>query len=156
MYPCEFMFRHPRTMKNWLDEVTGSAGQGFQVGLICGSTFHFFKSLCISPTHISTACHAVRLNAPRVGGKFAAWCFLYNVSHDALIFVRQKNDPWDRIFAPAISSGLLSLYRRSLRATACFSMFGSLFGIVPEVGSIMAEKLEADRKHEKRVSSKTN
>ncbi|XP_057738148.1 mitochondrial import inner membrane translocase subunit TIM17-3-like [Arachis stenosperma] len=144
-------------MKNWLDEVTNSAGQGFQVGLIGGSTFHFFKSLCISPTHIPTACHAARLNAPRIGGKLAAWSVLCNVSHDALVFVRQKNDPWDRIFAPAISSGLLSLLcRRSLRASACFSMFGALYGTVPEVGLIMADKLEADRKLEKRGSSKTN
>ncbi|KAL4349035.1 hypothetical protein S83_030664 [Arachis hypogaea] len=137
MYPCDFMFRHPRTMKNWLDEVTNSAGLGFQVGLIGRST--------------------ARLNAPRIGGKLAAWCALYNVSHDALVFVRQKNDPWDRIFAPAISSGLLSLLcRHSLRASACFIMFGALFGTVPEVGLIMADKLEADRKLEKRGSSKTN
>ncbi|KAL4274621.1 mitochondrial import inner membrane translocase subunit TIM17-3-like [Arachis ipaensis] len=133
------------TMKESLDDALNSAGIGFVMGAIAGSPFHFFKSLCISPTHITTACHAVRLNAPRVGGKVAAWSALCSVSYDALCSVRQKNDSWNGIFAPAISSGLLSLCHRNLKASACFTMFGALMGTVSEVGSIMERKFSADR-----------
>ncbi|XP_052111305.1 mitochondrial import inner membrane translocase subunit TIM17-3 isoform X2 [Arachis duranensis] len=131
-------------MEEYFDDVFNSAGHGFMVGVIGGSTFHFFKSLCNSPTHIATACNAVRLNAPRLGGKVAAWATLFTASYDALVFVRQKDDPWNGIFAPAISSGLLSLSRRSLRASACFTICGALYGTAGEVIPIMRNKFEAD------------
>ncbi|XP_016177627.1 mitochondrial import inner membrane translocase subunit TIM17-1-like [Arachis ipaensis] len=103
------------------------------------STFYFFKSLRISPTHIPTACHAVRLNAPRVGGKFAAWNALCYASHYALVSVRQKDDGWNSIFSTAIGTGLLSVCRRSLRASARFTMGGALLGAVAQVSSIMLD-----------------
>ncbi|KAL4349068.1 hypothetical protein HN51_030127 [Arachis hypogaea] len=130
-------------MEECLDVVVNSAGAGFMMGVIAGSPYHFFKSLCISPTHMATACNAVRLNAPRVGGKVAAWCALCKVSKNALVSVRQKDDAWNRIFSGAIGTGLLSVCRRSLRASACFTMCGALFGTVVEVSSIMLDKSSA-------------
>ncbi|KAL4349079.1 hypothetical protein HN51_030143 [Arachis hypogaea] len=139
-----FKDKTPETREQCLDYVLNSGGSGFLKGVIGGSTFYFFKSLCSSPTHAATACHAVLLNAPRVGGKFAAWYALNSAVNYTLCSVRQKNDSWNRISAPAISSGLLSLCRRSLRASACFTMFGALIGTVREVGLITLNKFEAD------------
>ncbi|XP_015942781.2 mitochondrial import inner membrane translocase subunit TIM17-3-like [Arachis duranensis] len=140
-------------MEECLDDVINSAGHGFMVGLIGGSTFHFFKSLCNSQ---ATACNAVCLNGSRVGGKVAAWATLFTASYDALVSVRQKDDPWNGIFAPAISSGLLSLSRRSLRASACFTMCGALYGIAGEVIPIMRNKFEADCMLEKSRKAASN
>ncbi|XP_052111192.1 mitochondrial import inner membrane translocase subunit TIM17-3-like [Arachis duranensis] len=139
-----FKDKTPETREQCLDYVLNSGGSGFLKGVIGGSTFYFFKSLCSSPTHAATACHAVLLNAPRVGGKFAAWYALNSAVNYTLCSVRQKNDSWNRISAPAIGSGLLSLCRRSLRASAYFTMFGALIGTVREVGLITLNKFEAD------------
>ncbi|MED6207754.1 hypothetical protein PIB30_038664 [Stylosanthes scabra] len=149
MCTCPLTLRDPGRIEAWVDEAITSAGFGFQMGLIVGSPFHFFKSLCNSPTHIAAACNAVRLNAPRVGGKVAAWFVLYSASHYALMSARHRDDPWNRVFAPAISSGLLSLCHRSVRASARFAVFGGVLGAAQEVGIIMASKFLDDRKHQK-------
>ena len=110
-----------------------------------GSAFHFLKGLCRSPNgaRLAGACRAVHLNAPRVGGKFAAWYGLSATFACALLFARQTDDPCNWLAATAAASGLLSL-RRGLGASAWFAALGGATVALPLVGFIWASKFDAD------------
>ncbi|MED6169926.1 hypothetical protein PIB30_025830 [Stylosanthes scabra] len=144
----------PEKMADYVEEAVEFTGIGFSMGIIGGSAFHMLKSLYKYPTEIATACHAVRLNAPRVGGNFAAWCSVYGAVQYAILSARHKTDPWTYIFPPAISSGLLSLRRLSVRASAGVGIFVGLLRAAPEVGHIVVDKSLADRKLQKTVLRK--
>jgi len=55
------------------------------------------KGLRNAPTgaRFAAGLEAVRMNAPRIGSSFAVWGGLYSVCDCTLVYVRQKEDPWN-------------------------------------------------------------
>ena len=72
-------------------------GSEFAVCAVGGSFYHFVKGLRNAPTgaRFAGGLEAVRMNAPRIGSSFAVWGGLYSVCDCTLVYVRQKEDPWN-------------------------------------------------------------
>nr|CAB3458555.1 unnamed protein product [Digitaria exilis] len=118
------------------DRIVGDAGQAFAIGAVGGSFFHFAKGLRNSPSgaRFAGGLQAMRMNVPRVAGSFAVWGGMYSACDCALVYVWQKEDPWNSILSGAAASGILSL-RQGFRAVARSSMYGALlFALISGAG----------------------
>lgn len=111
------------------------------MGAVGGSAFHFLKGLYNSPKgdRLLGASQAVRLNAPRVGGSFAVWGGLFSTFDCTMVCLRQKEDPWNSIFAGAATGGFLSM-RQGMAASARSAAFGGVLLALIEGAGIMLNK----------------
>ncbi|TKV95542.1 hypothetical protein SEVIR_9G370500v4 [Setaria viridis] len=121
------------------DRILEDAGGAFGMGAVGGSAYYFAKGLYNSPNghRLAGGGTAVRMNAPRVGGSFAVWGSLFSTFDCAMVYARQKEDPWNSIAAGAATGGLLSL-RHGLLATGRSAVFGgALLALIEGAGIMM-------------------
>ncbi|CAJ1939605.1 unnamed protein product [Sphenostylis stenocarpa] len=123
------------------DRILDDIGGAFGMGAVGGSAFHFLKGLYNAPKgeRVVAASQAVRLNAPRVGGSFAVWGGLFSTFDCTMVYLRQKEDPWNSIFAGAATGGFLSM-RQGLPASARSAAFGGVLLALIEGAGIMLNK----------------
>ncbi|XP_061373412.1 mitochondrial import inner membrane translocase subunit TIM17-2-like [Gastrolobium bilobum] len=123
------------------DRILDDIGGAFGMGAVGGSAFHFLKGLYNSPKghRLHGGAQAVRLNAPRVGGGFAVWGGLFSVFDCTMVYVRQKEDPLNSIFAGAATGGFLSM-RQGFAASARSAAFGGAILALIEGAGIMLNK----------------
>ncbi|XP_061366304.1 mitochondrial import inner membrane translocase subunit TIM17-2-like [Gastrolobium bilobum] len=123
------------------DRILDDVGGAFGMGAVGGSAFHFLKGLYNAPKgdRLVGATQAVRLNAPRVGGSFAVWGGLFSTFDCSMVYLRQKEDPWNSIFAGAATGGFLSM-RQGLSASARSAAFGGVLLALIEGAGIMLNK----------------
>ncbi|KAK7251997.1 hypothetical protein RIF29_35657 [Crotalaria pallida] len=123
------------------DRILDDLGGAFGMGAVGGSAFHFLKGLYNSPkgARLVGASQAVRLNAPRVGGSFAVWGGLFSTFDCSMVYLRQKEDPWNSIFAGAATGGFLTM-RQGLAASARSAAFGGFLLALIEGAGIMLNK----------------
>jgi import inner membrane translocase subunit TIM17 len=124
------------------DRILDDIGGAFAMGAVGGSAFHFLKGVYNSPggARILGGSQAVRLNAPRVGGSFAVWGGLFSAFDCTMVFVRQKEDPWNSIVAGAATGGFLSM-RQGLGASARSAAFGGVLLALIEGAGIMLNRM---------------
>ncbi|XP_020229716.1 mitochondrial import inner membrane translocase subunit TIM17-2 [Cajanus cajan] len=101
-----------------------------------GSAFHFLKGLYNAPKghRLLAASQALRLNAPRVGGSFAVWGGLFSPFDCTMVYLRQKEDPWN-----SGAGGFLSM-RQGLPASTRSAAFGGVLLALIEGAGIMLNK----------------
>ncbi|KAB1996291.1 hypothetical protein ES319_D13G221300v1 [Gossypium barbadense] len=101
------------------DRILDDLGGAFGMGAVGGAAFHFLKATNNSPSgsRLIGGTQAVRMNAPRVGGSFAVWGGLFSTFDCTMVYVRQKEDPWNSIIAGAATGGFLSM-RQGLGAAS--------------------------------------
>ena len=124
------------------DRIIDDVGAAFGMGAVGGSAFHFLKGLYNSPNghRLAGGATAARMNAPRVGGSFAVWGTLFSAFDCALVYARQKEDPWNSIAAGAFAGATLAL-RRGPLACGTSAVFGAaLLALIEGVG-IMLNRL---------------
>ncbi|KAK7362550.1 hypothetical protein VNO77_04666 [Canavalia gladiata] len=123
------------------DRILDDIGGAFGMGAVGGSAFHFLKGLYNAPkgSRVVAASQAVRLNAPRVGGSFAVWGGLFSTFDCTMVYLRQKEDPWNSIFAGAATGGFLSM-RQGFPASARAAAFGGVLLALIEGAGIMLNK----------------
>ncbi|KAI3711596.1 hypothetical protein L1987_70135 [Smallanthus sonchifolius] len=129
------------------DRILDDIGGAFGMGAVGGSAFHFLKGIYNSPTgtRFIGAREAVAMNAPRVGGSFAVWGGLFSAFDCAMVYARQKEDPWNSIFAGAATGGLLQL-RQGLRPAARSAVFGGvLLALIEGAGITLNKVLSAQK-----------
>ncbi|KAK6941462.1 hypothetical protein RJ641_026839 [Dillenia turbinata] len=121
--------------------ILGDTGGAFGMGVVGGSAWHFLRGLYNSPrgARLIGAGQAVRMNAPRIGGSFAVWGGLFSVFDCSLVFLRQKEGPWNSIISGAMTGGLLSM-RRGLRVAARSAASGGLMLALIEGAGIAINK----------------
>ncbi|CAJ2650254.1 mitochondrial import inner membrane translocase subunit TIM17-like protein [Trifolium pratense] len=124
------------------DRIIDDIGGAFGMGAVGGSAFHFLKGLYNSPkgSRFVGASQAVHLNAPRVGGSFAVWGGLFSSFDCTMVYLRQKEDPWNSILAGAATGGFLST-RQGLAASARSAAFGGVLLALIEGAGIMLNKV---------------
>ncbi|KAG6764636.1 hypothetical protein POTOM_032115 [Populus tomentosa] len=128
------------------DRILDDIGGAFGMGAVGGSAFHFLKGVHNSPSgaRLMGGTQAVRMNAPRVGGSFAVWGGLFSAFDCSMVYLRQKEDPWNSIIAGAATGGFLSM-RQGLGASARSAVFGGvLLGLIEGAG-IMLNKVLGDQ-----------
>ncbi|KAK6911996.1 hypothetical protein RJ641_024089 [Dillenia turbinata] len=112
------------------------------MGAVGGSAFHFIKGIYNSPKgeRFLGGTQAVRMNAPRIGGSFAVWGGLFSVFDCSMVYIRQKEDPWNSIIAGAATGGFLQM-RQGLGAASRSAAFGGILLALIEGAGIMLNKL---------------
>lgn len=112
------------------------------MGAVGGSAFHFLKGIYNSPKgeRLIGGSQAVRMNAPRVGGSFAVWGGLFSTFDCTMVYVRQKEDPWNSIMAGAFTGGFLQM-RQGLGPAGRSALFGGVLLAMIEGAGIMLNKI---------------
>ncbi|KAF6154106.1 hypothetical protein GIB67_009806 [Kingdonia uniflora] len=126
------------------DRILDDIGGAFGMGAVGGSAFHFLKGIYNSPNgeRLTGGTQAVRMNAPRVGGSFAVWGGLFSCFDCTMVYLRQKEDPWNSIIAGAATGGFLQM-RQGLGAASKSAMFGGVLLALIEGAGIMLNKVLA-------------
>ncbi|XVF49104.1 hypothetical protein PTKIN_Ptkin03bG0241700 [Pterospermum kingtungense] len=125
------------------DRILDDIGGAFGMGAVGGSAFHFLKGAYNSPTgsRFLGGSQALRMNAPRVGGSFAVWGGLFSAFDCAMVYARQKEDPWNSIIAGAAAGGFLQM-RQGLGASARSALFGGvILALIEGAGIVMNKAL---------------
>lgn len=124
------------------DRILDDVGGAFGMGAVGGSAFHFLKGIYSSPKgeRIAGGAQAVRMNAPRIGGSFAVWGGLFSAFDCTMVYVRQKEDPWNSIFAGAATGGFLQM-RQGLASSARSALAGGVLLALIEGAGIMLNKV---------------
>ncbi|KAI3790147.1 hypothetical protein L2E82_02965 [Cichorium intybus] len=123
------------------DRILDDIGGAFGMGAVGGSAFHFLKGIYHSPKgeRFIGGTQAVRMNAPRVGGSFAVWGGLFSTFDCTMVYVRQKEDPWNSIIAGAATGGFLQM-RQGLGPATRSAVFGGVLLALIEGAGIMLNK----------------
>ncbi|KAI3876913.1 hypothetical protein MKX03_032458 [Papaver bracteatum] len=124
------------------DRILDDIGGAFGMGAVGGSAFHFLKGIYNSPKgeRLFGGTQAVRMNAPRVGGSFAVWGGLFSAFDCTMVYVRQKEDPWNSIFAGAATGGFLQM-RQGLGPASRSALFGGVLLAMIEGAGIMLNRV---------------
>jgi len=124
------------------DRILDDVGGAFGMGAVGGSVFHLMKGIYNSPKgeRILGGTQAVRLNAPRIGGSFAVWGGLFSAFDCSMVYVRQKEDPWNSIIAGAATGGFLQM-RQGPRAATRSAIFGGVLLALIEGAGIMLNRV---------------
>lgn len=95
--------------------IIDDTGAAFAMGTIGSSIFHSIKAVRNSPKGFSkrfeNAKLAVKTKSPITGGNFAMWGGLFSVVDCTMVYLRQKEDPWNSITSGFITGGLLQVRR---------------------------------------------
>ncbi|KAH9312970.1 hypothetical protein KI387_028005, partial [Taxus chinensis] len=126
------------------DRILDDLGGAFSMGAVGGSVFHFIVGLKNSPRgeRFHGGIQAVSLNAPRVGGSFAVWGGLFSTFDCGMVFLRQKEDPWNSIAAGAATGGFLQM-RQGLASSTRSAIFGGVLLALIEGAGILMNKMLA-------------
>nr|XP_043628779.1 mitochondrial import inner membrane translocase subunit TIM17-2 [Erigeron canadensis] len=124
------------------DRILDDVGGAFGMGAVGGAAYHFLRGTYNSPAgeRLVGGVQAVRMNAPRVGGSFAVWGGLFSTFDCTMVYLRQKEDPWNSIIAGAATGGFLSM-RQGLGAASRAAAFGGVLLAMIEGAGIMLNKL---------------
>lgn len=124
------------------DRILDDVGGAFGMGAVGGAVFHLLKGTYNSPKgeRILGATQAVRMNAPRVGGSFAVWGGLFSTFDCSMVYLRQKEDPWNSIIAGAATGGFLQM-RQGFATASRSAVFGGVLLALIEGAGIMLNKL---------------
>lgn len=124
------------------DRILDDIGGAFGMGAVGGAAFHFLKGIYNSPKgeRFIGGSQAVRMNAPRVGGSFAVWGGLFSTFDCTMVYIRQKEDPWNSIIAGAATGGFLQM-RQGFGTASRSAAFGGVLLALIEGAGIMLNKL---------------
>ncbi|KAL6496556.1 hypothetical protein OROGR_029814 [Orobanche gracilis] len=124
------------------DRILDDIGGAFGMGAVGGSAFHFLKGVYSSPkgTRLVGGSQAIRMNAPRLGGSFAVWGGLFSIFDCSMVYLRQKEDPWNSIIAGAATGGFLHM-RQGMGAASRSAVFGGVILALIEGAGIMLNKV---------------
>ncbi|WVZ66639.1 hypothetical protein U9M48_015829 [Paspalum notatum var. saurae] len=127
------------------DRILDDVGGAFGMGAVGGSVFHFLKGTYNSPNgmRLSGGAQALRMNAPRVGGSFAVWGGLFSTFDCAMVYARQKEDPWNSIVAGAATGGFLSM-RQGMGAAGRSALMGGILLALIEGAGLMLNRVLAN------------
>ena len=80
------------------------------MGAVGGGAVNLVKGFYNSPKGYGFAggLHAIRREAPKIGGSFAVWGGLFSAFDCTLVAIRRKEDPWNPIMSGALTGGVLS------------------------------------------------
>ncbi|KAL6221069.1 hypothetical protein ACLB2K_008821 [Fragaria x ananassa] len=129
------------------DRILDDAGGAFGMGVGGGGAYHFLKGLYNSPkgARLYGGAQALRMNAPRVGGSFAVWGGVFSTFDCTMVYLRQKEDPWNSILSGAATGGFLAL-RQGMGATArSAAMGGVLLALIEGAGIMLHTVLEKNQ-----------
>lgn len=128
--------------------IVDDCGGAFTMGLIGGGLFQSIKGFRNAPSGFSRRMAgsflAVRQRAPILGGQFAVWGGLFSTIDCSLVYLRQKEDPWNSIMSGAATGGILSA-RAGVGAMAGSALLGGVLLAMIEGVGIMITRMTSDQ-----------
>ncbi|KNC79303.1 hypothetical protein SARC_08298 [Sphaeroforma arctica JP610] len=102
-------------------------GGAFAMGAIGGALWHAGKGFKNAPPGIRfrSSLSAIKARAPVMGGNFAAWGGMFSTFDCTLVYLRQKEDPWNAIASGALTGGVLAA-RGGLSVASRSAFFGGV------------------------------
>ncbi|CAH8391907.1 unnamed protein product [Eruca vesicaria subsp. sativa] len=130
------------------DRILDDIGGAFGMGAVGGGAFHFIKGTYNSPkgSRFIGGKQGMTMNAPRVGGSFAVWGGLFSTFDCSMVYLRQKEDPWNSIIAGAATGGFLSM-RQGPNAAVRSALVGGVLLALIEGAGIALNKMVAEPQH---------
>ena len=121
--------------------IIDDVGGAFAMGCIGGGIWHTIKGARNSPRgeRMLGALLSVKARAPVLGGQFAVWGGLFSCFDCTLVAVRHKEDPWNSIFAGALTGGTLAA-RAGWKATTQSAVIGGVLLALIEGMSVLLQK----------------
>ena len=121
------------------DRIIDDVGGAFGMGAVGGAAFHFLKGVYNSPNghRLAGGATSARMLAPRLGGSFAVWGGLFSTFDCAMVYARQKEDPWNSIVAGAATGGFLSMRQGAGAAGRSALMGGILLALIEGAGLML-------------------
>lgn len=127
-------------------------GGAFAVGLLGGGLLHSVKGFKNAPSGIGNRFQggfsSMITHAPRLGGSFAAWGFVFSVAESAVYQVRGRHDMWTEVLSGAITGGILHMRRGVPLMVASSIISGTVMGMISVTSTILS-KLDRDLESEK-------
>ncbi|CAI9778372.1 unnamed protein product [Fraxinus pennsylvanica] len=108
--------------KPWFDHLVDRTGDCFCWGLVLGSAYDMLKGMrnSLKGERLIWGSQAVRMSATGASC-CAAYGGLSSVFKSSMIYVRQKDDPWNSILPEAAASGFLKIAKALARLHARLS-----------------------------------
>ncbi|PAA70080.1 hypothetical protein BOX15_Mlig004945g2 [Macrostomum lignano] len=135
--------------------IVSDLGGAYTMGAIGGTLVYFYKGYRTAPSsqhmRLISALSNVRQRAPALGGAFAMWGGTFATTECSLIYLRQKEDPYNSIMSGAATGALLAV-RQGPAAMVAQALIGAvLLGLIEGMGivftrimpSILAAEAEA-------------
>ncbi|XP_028044149.1 mitochondrial import inner membrane translocase subunit Tim17-B [Bombyx mandarina] len=128
--------------------ILDDSGGAFIMGAIGGGLFHSIKGFRNAPLGFSRkmlgSLAAVKERSPIVGGNFAVWGGMFSTIDCSLVYMRQKEDPWNSIMSGALTGGILAA-RNGVPAMAGSALIGGILLALIEGIGIMFTRLTAEQ-----------
>ncbi|XP_027095451.2 mitochondrial import inner membrane translocase subunit TIM17-1-like [Coffea arabica] len=114
------------------DRILDDIGGAFGMGAVGGGAFYFLKGLKNSPrgSRLLGAYQTARMKTPATAGGFAVWGALFSLSDCSLVYLRQKEDPWNSIMAGAFTGGFLQMRQGFASASRAALIGGGLLALI--------------------------
>lgn len=124
-----------------LYRIVDHTGEAFGIGAVGGSVYHFMKGTFNSPrgARLLGGTQAVCMNAPRLGGRFAVGGGLFSTFESTMVYIRNKEDPWNSIVAGAATGGFLSI-RQGIVAASSSAVLGGVLLALLKGNALMGNK----------------
>ncbi|KAG9509656.1 Transmembrane GTPase Marf, partial [Fragariocoptes setiger] len=118
--------------------IIDDCGGAFTMGAIGGSVFQSIKGFRNSPTGLSRrllgSWMAVKTRAPVIGGSFAVWGGLFSSIDCSLMYIRQKEDPYNSIASGALTGAILAVRKGVGSMIGSAVVGGVLLALIEGVG----------------------
>jgi len=118
------------------------------MGTIGGGVFQSIKGFRNAPSGLSRrtlgSIIAVKERAPIIGGNFAVWGGMFSTIDCTLVYLRQKEDPWNSIFSGFATGGILAA-RNGAAAMAGSAVVGGLILALIEGMGILFTRMTAEQ-----------
>ncbi|PZC79188.1 mitochondrial import inner membrane translocase subunit Tim17-B [Helicoverpa armigera] len=128
--------------------ILDDSGGAFIMGAIGGGIFHSIKGFRNAPVGFSRkmlgSLAALKERSPVVGGNFAVWGGMFSTIDCSLVYLRQKEDPWNSIMSGALTGGILAA-RNGVPAMAGSALVGGILLALIEGIGIMFSRITAEQ-----------
>jgi len=116
-------------------------GSAFTMGLIGGGIFQGIKGFRNAPTgwsrRLAGSSLAIRQRAPPLASSFAAWGVGFSSCDCTLVYLRQKQDPWNSIISGAFTGAILNARAGPAHMAMSGLMGGVMLGFIEGAGILM-------------------
>ncbi|KAL7667496.1 hypothetical protein ACOME3_010685 [Neoechinorhynchus agilis] len=118
--------------------IVDDCGGAFAMGAIGGSIFHGIKGFKNAPigyrSRLQSALQTIQRRAPRTGAAFSAWGGMFSAIDCTVVYIRQKEDPWNSIIAGAATGGIIAVRQGTSMMVSSAVVGGILLAAIEGVG----------------------
>lgn len=122
----------------------------FITGISLGSIYYLFKGIYISPKKhkIKGTLKLITNKAPAVGGNFASWSLIYNLSYYGALSLRKKQDIFNPLFG-CFSAGAFFHLRKGWKPSIKNGLNGLMYYGLIESSMFLFQKYQRQKMIEK-------